>query len=514
MRYAWPALGLAWVLCILGWILTFSLPDVYHVSTRLYVDTASTLRPLLKGLAVEPDVMSEVTLMMRELTSKPSLEKIARQTGLDLQVGATDRAGMEALVARMIASVKVSMDRGNVLEISYSNRDPKMTYTVVSALSDAFIEGSAGANRIESASAQSFLEKKLREYEKRLDEAETRLADFKRKNVGMMPGDGGDYYSRLETEIARLATLKSKIKIATSRRDEILRQIDGEEPVYGMVTSEDSVDPGVPTIDRQIEQFKNQLTDLRLRFTDNHPDIVQIKTIIADLEAEKAKLLAERTPDEQRNYSAVEQNPVYQKMQMQLSSIEVELVEAKARLREQQKIVSELRQKVDTIPQVEAELSRLNRDYAVVNAQYDQFLKRLESARLSEEAEKSKNEIQFRTISPPTIPLFASGPNRVLIATAVLLMSLIAGAGLAFLLNMLKPVFFTANELERRFGLPVLGTIRDVPSRAEIAARKRRSWSLSACSGALIIVFALVIVFGQTHGQLFGTVLPRIIPGL
>jgi len=514
MRFGWVALGVAWVVCILGWILTASLPDVYRSSMRMYVDTASTLRPLLKGLAVESDVMGEVQLMMRSIQSKPSLKEIAHRTGLDMQAGVMNEAGMESLMNRMMASIEVTMDRGNVLEIAYTHYDPQMAYIVVTALSDAYIEGSAGANRTESASAQMFLEKKLKEYEKRLNVAEGRLSDFKRQNVGLMPGDGGDYYSRLEGEIQQLGFLESKIKIATSRRDEILRQLEGEEPVFGLVTSDDSFDVSVPKIDRQIEQFEDQINDLRLRFTDNHPDIIQIKGIISDLEAEKAVLIAERSPSVTRNISSVEQNPVYQKMQIQLSGIEVELVEARAQRREQSRIVTELRAKVDTIPQVEAELTRLNRDYAVVNGQYEQFLQRLESAKLSEDAEKSKYEIQFRTINPPTIPLSATGPKRGLIATAVLLIGIIMGAGVAFLLNISKPVFYTASELERNFGVPVLGSIRNVRLPAEAAAVKKRWLLLSVCFGGLIITYAAVIVLSQTKGQLFGVYLPGMIPGL
>ncbi len=514
MRYGWHALGLAWALCILGWIMTFSLPDVYKSSTRLYVDTANTLRPLLKGLAVESDVMSEVRLMMSSIVSKPSLEKIAQQTGLDLQERATDQAGMDGLVNRMAASIEVTIDRGNVLEISYTHRDPQTTYRIVSALSDTYIEGSAGANRVESASAQLFLEGKIEEYEERLNAAETKLADFKRQNVGLMPGDGGDYYSRLEGEIQYLGSLESKIKIATSRRDEILRQLEGEEPVFGMVTTEDPLDVSVPNIDRQIEQFKDQLTELRLRFTDNHPDIVQINSIIADLEEEKAVLIAEKMPGVRRDYSAVEQNPVYQKMQIQLSGIEVELVELRAQRREQSRAVTDLREKVDTIPQVEAELTRLNRDYAVVNGQYEQFLQRLEAAKLSEDAGKSKYEIQFRTINPPTIPRSADGPNRGLIATVVLLFGIIGGVGLSVLLNISNPVFYTANDLERRFGIPVLGSIRNIRSPAEVSAEKIRWVWLSVCFTGLIIVFGLMVVLGRTHGQVFGANLPGIIPGL
>ncbi len=121
-RFGWQALGLAWVLCILGWVLTFSPPDVYESSTRLYVDTASRLRPLLKGLAVEPDVMSEVNLMMRAIQSNPSLEEIARRTGLDLHAGAATPAGIEGLGNRNDCHMGRTIDRNKLLDMKYTKR--------------------------------------------------------------------------------------------------------------------------------------------------------------------------------------------------------------------------------------------------------------------------------------------------------------------------------------------------------------------------------------------------------
>src|SRR5512135_1049281 len=83
-RYRWLAVAVAWVIAIGGWIAVQFVPDKYTSSTQVYVDTESLLRPLLSGLAVNRDVMSQVGMMQAVMLSRPNLEKVAQQSDLML----------------------------------------------------------------------------------------------------------------------------------------------------------------------------------------------------------------------------------------------------------------------------------------------------------------------------------------------------------------------------------------------------------------------------------------------
>ncbi len=504
-RFRWQGMLVSWVLCLIGWIFVLTVPDVYQASTRLYVDTQNTLRPLLQGLAVDPDLNSDINLMMRAILSKPSLEKIARDTDLDLQI--RDQADLEGLIDGLLASIEVSKDHNNILRIAFTHQDPTKALAVVTALLNEFIEGSLGANRTDAASAQVFLEKKLAEYEERLDETEQALAEFKKKNVGMMPGEGGDYFARLQNAMGRLAIIESKLNAAKKRRAELERQLEGEEPVFGLVPSGTDTGTGTPTIDRQIAQYEQQLTDLRLRFTETHPDIVQINNIINDLRAEKAKRLGEHLSDGETSYSPLDLNPVYQQMKIQHSQVDVELAELNAQYADQQKVVRNLKQKVDTIPDIEAELKRLTRDHEVTRTQYEQLLVRLESARLSEDAEKSKSDIQFQVLDPPSVPIVPAGPNRVLLATGVLILGLLAGGFLTVVLNFIRPVFYSARQLEHAFGISVLGVIGIAHANGANMRSRLGSLLLMASLAGLLGSYGLVLVFNKAGSELAGNLM-------
>ena len=53
-RYRWLAIVVAWVVAIGGWAYVWQMPESYVASARVYVDTNSVLRPLLKGLTITP----------------------------------------------------------------------------------------------------------------------------------------------------------------------------------------------------------------------------------------------------------------------------------------------------------------------------------------------------------------------------------------------------------------------------------------------------------------------------
>ena len=81
----WWGVAVAWLVCVVGWTWVMMIPDRYQASARVYVDTQTLLKPLLSGLAAEPNVEQQIKLMTRQLVSRPTLEKVARMTDLDVK---------------------------------------------------------------------------------------------------------------------------------------------------------------------------------------------------------------------------------------------------------------------------------------------------------------------------------------------------------------------------------------------------------------------------------------------
>lgn len=499
-RFRWRALALAWLVSLAGWAYTLAAPDQYVASTRVYVDTDSTLRPLLSGLAVQQDVLNQVNLMTRALTSGPQLERVARET--DLYLRATTEAEVEALLESLRRRVIVQQYGLNTFNISFDDYDREMALRVVETLLNHFVEDSLGAQRSDSNSAQDFLSAQIGTLEQRLNASEQRLADFKKSNVGLLPGEGTDYFNRLQTSRSALEDTRARLRQAERRRVELERQLEGEEPVFGLATPQSPAGGSSQptTVDAEIAQLETRLGELLLLYTEKYPEVQRIQEMLDRLEARRAEELASRPVaiSRQREYNPLDLNPVYQQMRISLSEVEVELVELRTLEEEQASAVQRLERLVDTIPQVEAELARLTRDYDVTLAQYEALLQRLESAKLSDEAEESRDGVTFRIIEPPSVPLDPQGPLRELFAVVALVGGLVAGVGVAFLSNQVAPVFMNSRRLSMVTGLPVAGTISAIELPGEV--RRKRLWTTAfvVLSVALLVAVAVVVVFADS----------------
>jgi len=488
-RYRWTAMTVCWITCLFGWVSVYGLPDSYESEATVYVDTNSALKPLLAKMTVRSDVLGRVELVTAAMLGRPQLEKVARETGMHLR--ADDREEMDAMIFEMEQRISIVNDarrEPNLFEIMYRDKDPQMAQTVVASLLKIFVEDSLGASREGTEKAQQFLRDQLASLEADLTESEVRLAEFKKQNVGRMPGEQGGYFTRLQKEMDQLDTTRTELRLAVKRRDTLKRQLTGEQPT--MVSSASGPQS---ELDQRIVQNQNRLEELQLRFTDLHPDVISVKATLEQLrELQKQQLDALLNED---STVVASDNPVFQNIQIDLANVNVQIATLTETESNQQRKIKELRSLIDVLPGVEAELSRLTRNYDVKQAQYRSLLQRLEVAVLSESAEQSE-EVKFRVIDPPFLPDKPAAPNRPLFLAIVLLLGLGAGGGLAFLRNQLQPVFNDPITLREVTGLPVLGSISLMQSRE---GYRKHSYQLATFSSALLALGLVFVVFLLLH---------------
>ena len=488
-RYRWTALSIAWGLSLLSWIYISMLPDRYEASAQVFVDTDSVLRPLLRGLSVEKDVMNDVTLMTRTMVTRPHLERVARDADLDLS--AKSPREFDAVLASLERRIRVSASGANIYTISFEDQKRDTALEVVDKLLDSFVEDTLGSGQEDSQQAEKTLKTEIDDYERRLTESEDRLKEFKRQNVGLMPDEHGDYYAQLQTANSELATAQQAVRVANEKAAALARQLEGEEPVFGIMPSL----AGGSSIDAQIAALEQKRTDLLVEFTEKHPEVVRVDQKLAELRQKRDTEVAHRSSDDMPVVSnPLDINPVYQSLKIQRSKVEVELASLQAEVSNKQAKVDRLRKMIDVIPQVEAELNRLNRDYDVVKSRYAQMLQRWEDLQTGKRVKTGTEQVQFRIINPPFAQVDPAGPPRAIFVLCASLASLGIGLGVAFLLTLLRPVVHRSRDL-LRYGLPVLGSI-SVRDSAATASRSRASnMALAAAGLALFVCAGLVMAF-------------------
>ena len=500
----------AWAVAALGAVVVLSVPDRYEASARIYVDTQSILKPLMSGLAVQPNVEQQINMLSRTLISRPNVEKLIRMADLDL--GNKTKADQDNLVDSVTKGIEIkNTGRDNLYTLSFRDPVPGKAQRVVQSLVSIFVESSLGNNRKDSDTARKFIEEQIKNYVTKLEEAEARLKDFKLKNIELQTGDGKDMSGRLSEVMGQLNQARLELREAENARDSAKHQLESEKAgtssAARSILQESALSVSTPEIDARIEIQKRNLDTLLQRYTDQHTDVVSARKLIKDLEDLKRKEMLELRKQAMANpmpSTGAGANLAVQEIGRLLANSEIQVASLRARVGEYEARYSRAREQMKLAPQLEAEFAQLNRDYDIQKKNYQDLVARRESAAMSGELDNASGMADFRLIDPPRVSDRPVAPNRVLLLPLALVAALGAGLGVAFLISQIRPVFFDGNVLRNVTGLPLLGVVTMVESDA-LKRRERRSLKrfLAAVIG-LVILFLIGMGYMAYRSGFFG----------
>ncbi len=486
-RRRWLALSASWVVCVLGWGIVFLLPSQFQSQALVYIDTDTLLGPLLKDLTVENDVQHQVPLIQRTLLSRPNLHKVAVATDLALDVRTpVDEVN---LYEKMERRAQISAQGANLFAISYTDANPTLARNVVQALLSVLVDNSTVQNRSEMDKALSFIEKQIATYEEQLRGIEQRMAEFKRQNADVIVAGDATMAARKDAARDAVGLARGQIAELESRRDLLNKQMKTIPQFLNVDNAPQVIVNGGQPDARALRmaELQHALDGLRLRYTDKHPDVIAAARQLDELKAE-----AKNTPNggaEAPRYHSQLSNSVFEQMQMRLFDAEQQLALARSHLAVAEATQTQVEFQAAANPSMIAQYTDLTREYEVLKKQYDELLVRRESARMSQAVENTSQKIQFRVVEPPRIPAKPSGPHRLLFLAAVLVGSIMAGPGLAFLLDQVEVPVTSLDALARRSTLPVLGNVSFVRTIFANRSARRWRWGFAGATLSLFLVF-------------------------
>ncbi|NKB55941.1 MAG: hypothetical protein GKS00_06365 [Alphaproteobacteria bacterium] len=514
-RRRWYALALAWMVCLVGWTTVSVLPNKYRSVARVYIDTTSLLGPLLKGIAVETDLAQEVAIMQRTLLSRPNLAEVARATDLDLE--ATTPIEMDRLLTRIEKSASIRAQGRNLFTVGFTDKNPVLAKAVVQALLTIFVETNLGQNRQDMENARSFIESQLAIYQKQLQESEQRLAAFKAKHSNVLAA--GNFTKQLSTANGKKKAAQRQYDDTILKRDQLKAQL-AVVPQFLKVQTPPQIVMSGPRMSPEaarMQQLQQNLDQLLLRYTDNHPDVVTTKRVIGHLQAQIDKMAEDTAGSDSDASNDVPKteipNTLYEQLQLRISELEPELVTLRRNLSETEEDVARLQELRLSAPEIETQRKDLDRDYFVIKKKFEEFLARREAARISQAAEATTDSVQFRIISPPQVPVVPSAPNRKLLFGAVLALAIGSGVGFTFLLSQIDTTFSSANRLTEKFGLPVLGSVSLIVSSSQQFRRTLSNVSFGTAAGTLLALCGVLLIFAPQLASLPELLQKQPLPG-
>ncbi len=222
----WLGLGAAWAIGVIAALGVYKIPDQYEATARVHMDTQTILRPLMSGLAVQQDTAQQAAMLGRTLISRPNIENLLKLAGADPE--RTMSADRDRLVDSLISRIKlISAGRDNLFSVSFRDTDPGYAVRIVEGLVTMFLGSSQGDKRKDADAAQRFIGEQIANYEKKLEEAENRVKEFKIKHMGLLGTDGKDYFVRIAEAAKNADKVRIELRAAMQSRDALRRELAG-----------------------------------------------------------------------------------------------------------------------------------------------------------------------------------------------------------------------------------------------------------------------------------------------
>jgi polysaccharide chain length determinant protein (PEP-CTERM system associated) len=512
--YRWLALSSAFAIVLIGFTVVFAWPERFEAKARIYVDTQSILGPLFKEISTQNNEDQEIARLAKLVITRPNIERITYAA--DLQMAARSDRSREQIIASLIKDIEFGQLVGSpgVFQFAYKNQDAESAKRVVQSLVSLFLETSLRARRDNFDTATRFIEEQIRTLEQRLIVSEEALKQFKIKNLGQMPNQAGDYFgqiSSLETQLrqARLELLQSQGSRDALRQEALSRSASKTNAPKNAAVQQTQTQTTASEATRATElvlaQARRQHLALSRKFTNLHPEVIQAAQAVEDAQSELLRLQQLDLQSDALSPKQARQEPVgpasassapgsggaRHSFEMAIADIEANIAALKIKITDTQARLTYLKQQGSQIPQVEADLAQLTREYENNRQQFDKLLSKREALRLGNQIGGANGGVAYQVIDPAHVSPWPVGPNRLLLLALVTLAAVCGAAGAVLLVDYLTPRFHDLATLARATGAPLLGGVSMVRN-LEQQARDRLN-TLSFAGAALMLSGGLFV---------------------
>jgi succinoglycan biosynthesis transport protein ExoP len=434
------------------------LPDIYRGTATVIVEsTEASSSQFVK--ADVPELETRLVTIQQELLSRARLKSLI--TRLNLYARWRGKVSLDSIVDRVRRDIHVDFTgteqaRGRPttigLKITYVGLDPTSAAAVPNALASLYVEENTKMRERQTGTMAQFLKNQLATTAQELDRHEERLNAFKKVHTGELP-------EQVPINLMTVDRLNSQLRINNDNQAKIRERNDR----LGEIKTGEAPD--------ELATLRQKLRDLQAKYTDMHPEVIQTKAQISELE---------RQPP--MNSSAETSRPS-RAMRQDRGDAELAMLR-----REEQTLQSEIAaydQKIKLAPRYEQELEEIESDYKTAKQTYDSIRGRFEEAQLADSLEQTKKGETFRVLDSAIVPTAPAAPNRFRLIIMASFLAVVTGIGAILLAEHLDTSFHTVGDLRQFTSVPVLATIPHLRGGANFVTRALR---VALTVGAVVCV--------------------------
>jgi polysaccharide chain length determinant protein (PEP-CTERM system associated) len=443
-------------------------PKRYVSRTVVMVESERIPRNFIPQITTE-QVRDRLRTVEQEVMARPRLERIVDE--LDPYPELMVAAGRAYVVELIRSRTNISVRGRDAFIIQYIDTEPERAQQLVTRLASLFIEETTGARERQVQGANEFIDRQLEDTRAEMERLEGELRTLKQRYMGMLPEQLNANLATLQRLQLEHQSIGDKIVSAKERKTMLERQlaiqIEMNEPEAQLIPSSPEISsPTTPSEkEKVIGILRSQLSALRKRYTDEHPDVAALQTRIRKLEAE---LEAEPVPDTTSPIPAEtlsREDLMLAELQAQIAGANREIQSLGQEEAGVRADIAKYQKRVEMIPQVEQELQTIERDHGMVSRYYSELMSRKLQAETAGDVERRWKEEQFRILDPAQLPDTPVFPRRSIFLGVGTLIGLGIGLGLVFLREYTDHSIKYTRELQAVLPYPIVLTLPHIASR-------------------------------------------------
>jgi|GEM_PF-883893 len=475
-RRAWYFVTLVPGVTLVALFLAFWLAPTYRATATLMLEPSSIPQDLIKT-TVATWVGEQIELVRgRVMASDKLIELIKRVDPYPDMTGATTAEKARRIVEdtdlEKVDPVTLKpLEDTTAFSIHYRNSDPYRAAVIAKELADLFVTYNRIARTETAEATSSFLKAQAEELSKSIREMDYRLAAFKDKFGGTLPGEQNYNQSELDRTRRDLDDLEQKLLAAQQHEQALLTQMSQMSPSLIGLT---------PDGRSQLALLKAQLAEASQRYTPNHPDVKRLQQQIAMLTGGSPK----------QNGTAPD-NPAYMQAQTELNGVRSEIAALRARADRARNAIGRYEGHLRMMPGVEREYVDLVRDHDVAEKQFAEIQAKLGQAEISAKLETTQRGERFTLVRPPVPPRAPYSPNRLGLVLLGVILSAALAFGAAAITDALDPTVRSMRDLRDATPLAAIAAIPTLPTAVD---RRRFRHAVIATAATCAVALAVVVM--------------------
>lgn len=484
------------------------LPKVYKATTLILVQPQKVPETYVRS-TITASVTERLHTTSQQILSRTRLEQIIQEFNLFREM--RNKVPAEGIVEKMRKAIEINLQGRlqNTFSISFQGEEPRTVMMVTNKLASLFIEENLKVREVQAEGTSEFLNKELQHMEKLLIQKEREVQKFKERHMGELP-------QQLDANLRILERLQQQFKaVSESRRAAEDRTLILKNQMDQLKTLEHSLKAQLPPpremraeprpkpqeerarppqerapedpLVTQWNHLQRELAALQSKYTETHPDVLDLKRKIAKLTPramdilEKARAAKSAEPAPAPPPAAEEKppppmpNPIGEGLMIQMAEqYNGSLLEMKRLKEEEESLRGQIalyQKRIEDTPSRESELILVMRDYDLLKTNYQSLMNKKIQAQMSENLEKKQQGEQFKVLDPARLPETPIWPDLKKLLLIGAFMGLVSGLGLAWLLESRDQSFYAPAEVEDFLKLPVLAEIPNLESEIKMAAK-------------------------------------------